>query len=739
MINSFLVLPLNKLFESEIYLTVNWSAKPIPMNKGFTLIYACLLFLVLPNSLFGQVTKAVVSLKTFNFNLSAQVPNGLLDSTQLQLGNTSTQTVVYTAEGIEHLVTIPGNEKPSPSLHFINKQGNWVFEGFNSDVLMDGARNYSFMDKNGTFAYSNTGTESIQPWPLGEIVVVQTKQGKIVKKKISVDKAFFHSVATGDMNNDGLIDVVGMHMGTLSMRNGNHNEYWGVENFIPYTQNKDGSFTENQQIISEDKTWPGNHGAGAIIMADLMGDSRPELIKADYGFNADSERYSLAIFAFNPQINKYQFVKKAKELGVFALKDQGATSIKAQDFNKDGFIDLAVATEGQLENGKSGGIVQIWWNDKDGNLSPGQSIIGQADLVQFREFEIGDVDGNGWVDIILHAGNGINVKGIPAPNKDYYLNLKYALWLNSAGKFTQFDQDLLMNKASQKNGSTVSPNPPFLKGFYLNGQLKFYGFEQNCNKSTCNVIPSNGFNLYEATVTFCNPVKPQLNVPVLKFCPGDSTKAMISNSQKGDSFSWYIGNKLISGSGFSKSITVGGKLFVVKKDSLGCEISSDTISLTQLPAPETPTISREGNSLISSFTGKNQWYLNNTLVSGETSQKIKATDVGNYSVRAFDSNGCISGISGSVLGLITSTLIEDQSSIIIPNPFFQVVKLNFKSSLGNEVDLKIYNMIGSLVGHKTTVIKNDQLDLSYLPKGNYLFIISSKTNQETQVIKVSKE
>lgn len=732
-------LPLNKLFESEIYLTVNWSVKPIPMKKGFTSIYACLLFLVLPNFLFGQVTKAVVSLKTFNFNLSTQVPNGLLDSTKLQLGNTSTQTVVYTVEGIEHLVTIPGNDRPSPSLHFINQQGNWVFEGFNSDVLMDGARNYSFMDKNGTFAYSNTGTESIQPWPLGEIVVVQTKQGKIVKKKISVDKAFFHSVATGDMNNDGLIDVVGMHMGTLSMRNGNHNEYWGVENFIPYTQNKDGSFTENQQIISEDKTWPGNHGAGAIIMADLMGDSRPELIKADYGFNADSERYSLAIFAFNPQINKYQFVKKAKELGVFALKDQGATSIKAQDFNKDGFIDLAVATEGQLENGKSGGMVQIWWNDKDGNLSPGQSIIGQADLVQFREFEIGDVDGNGWVDIILHAGNGINVKGIPAPNKDYYLNLKYALWLNSAGKFTQFDQDLMMNKASQKNGSTVSPNPSFLKGFYLNGQLKFYGFEQNCNKSTCNVIPSNGFNLYEATVTFCNPVKPQLNVPVLKFCPGDSTKAIISNNQKGDSFSWYVGNKLISGSGFSKSIAVGGKLFVIKKDSLGCEISSDTISLIQLPAPETPTISREGNTLISSFIGKNQWYVNNTLVSGETSQKIKATDVGNYSVRAFDSNGCISGISGSVLGLITSTLIEDQSSLIIPNPFFQVVKLNFKSSLGNEVDLKIYDMIGSLVGHKTTVFQNDQLDLSYLTKGNYLFIISSKTNQESQVIKVSKE
>jgi hypothetical protein len=693
----------------------------------------------LPNLLVGQGTKAVVSLKTFNFNLSSQVPVGLLDSTQLQMGNTSTQSVIYTVDGSEHMVTIPGNDKPSPSMHFINKQGNWVFEGFNSDVLMDGARNYSFMDKMGTFAYSNTGTESIQPWPLGEIVVVQTKQGKIVKKKISTDKAFFHSVATGDMNNDGLVDVVGMHMGTLSMRNGNKNFYWGVENFIPYTQNKDGSFTENQDIIADDRAWPGLHGAGAIIMADLMGDSRPELIKADYGFNADSERYSLAIFAYNPKINKYQFVKTAKELGVFSNKYQGATSIIAQDFNKDGFLDLAVATEGQLENGKPAGIVQIWWNDKDGNLSPGQSIVGQADLVQFREFEVGDVDGNGWVDIVLHAGNGTSVKGLPGPNKENYLNLKYAIWLNSGGKFTQFDQDLLMNKASQTNGFNVGPKPSYIKGFLVNGKLKFYGFEQNCNKSTCNVFPSNGFNLYEATITFCNPIKPQLSVPVLRFCSGDSTKALITNSQKGDSFKWFAGEKLISGSEVTKSIKVGGKLFVIKKDSLGCEISSDTLSLTQLLSPETPTISREGNTLISSFAAKNQWYVNNTLIPGETTQKIKATDIGNYSVRAIDSNGCISGFSGSILGLITSIAKEEAGSIVIPNPFTQVVKLNFKSTLGIAADLKIYNMVGSQVGHKPNVIQNELVDLSFLPKGNYLFLLSSKSNQESQVIKVSKE
>jgi hypothetical protein len=214
---------------------------------------------------------------------------------------------------------------------------------------------------------------------------------------------------------------------------------------------------------------------------------------------------------------------------------------------------------------------------------------------------------------------------------------------------------------------------------------------------------------------------------------------LITNSQKGDSFKWFAGEKLISGSEVTKSIKVGGKLFVIKKDSLGCEISSDTLSLTQLLSPETPTISREGNTLISSFAAKNQWYVNNTLIPGETTQKIKATDIGNYSVRAIDSNGCISGFSGSILGLITSIAKEEAGSIVIPNPFTQVVKLNFKSTLGIAADLKIYNMVGSQVGHKPNVIQNELVDLSFLPKGNNLFLLSSKSNQESQVIKVSKE
>lgn len=615
------------------------------------------LLLLSPLMSFSQ-GKPVVSLKTYNFNLSKLVPTNLLDSTNLKLFNTSTQTVVYSIGNVEHLVTIPGNDLPSPSLHFINTNNNWVFEGFNSDVLMDGARNYSFLDNKGNFAYSNTGTESILPWPLGEIVVVRTVNGKIQKTKISVDKAFFHSVATGDLNNDGLMDVVGMHMGTESMRRGDKQYYWGVENFIPYTQNADGNFTENQDIISDpynDKTWPGLHGGGAIIMADVMGDSRPELIKADYGFNMGGDRFSIAIFAFNKVIGKYQFVKTAKDLGVFSNLKQGATSIKAQDFNKDGFMDLAVASEGALDNGKDGGIVQIWLNDKDGNFSPGQVIVGQADLVQFREFEVGDVDGNGWSDIILHGGNGNLIKGIPSPTRVKALNLKYDIWLNTDGKFSQLEQDLIMSKSSQSNGSSVAPDPSFLKGFLINGKLKFYGFEGNCSNLTCGITGNNGFNLYEATVNFCKTAtKPILSSNKLTFCSSDTLKLSIANKVLKDKYKWYFGSQVDSSNVTSKSFIDSYKLLIVKTDSLGCETRSDTLAVTKLAAVPTPSITNAtpltictSQSVVLTSSGtNNQWYLNGNAIANATTTSFTANAAGAYKVKATNGD-CSSPLSAA--------------------------------------------------------------------------------------------
>jgi hypothetical protein len=100
-----------------------------------------------------------------------------------------------------------------------------------------------------------------------------------------------------------------------------------------------------------------NKGAGAVLIAVVMGDKRPEIIRADYGFNPSyqniADRYSFAIYTYDDNLKKYTVVRDPGPLGIFANNDRGATSIKAADFDNDGDLDLALAIEAAQAGGAS--------------------------------------------------------------------------------------------------------------------------------------------------------------------------------------------------------------------------------------------------------------------------------------------------------------------------------------------------------------------------------------------------
>ena len=170
--------------------------------------------------------------KIFTFDLSNN--SNYVKDLNNKLAQAISQTILYSVNGVEHIVTMPSDTLQNAPLHFINKNGAWTFESFYPEVKMDGARNYSFVDSLGTFAYSNTGTEAKNPWPFGELVVVRTQGDKLKWTKAGDKKSFYHSVGTGDLNGDGLFDLVGIHMGTYSN--------WSDDPHI-YTQNQDSTFT----------------------------------------------------------------------------------------------------------------------------------------------------------------------------------------------------------------------------------------------------------------------------------------------------------------------------------------------------------------------------------------------------------------------------------------------------------------------------------------------------------------
>jgi hypothetical protein len=132
-----------------------------------------------------------------------------------------------------------------------------------------------------------------------------------------------------------------------------------------------------------------------------------------------------------------------------------------------------------------------------------------------------------------------------------------------------------------------------------------------------------------------------------------------------------------------------------------------------------PTITLNGNQLQSSYQNGNQWYLNGTLIIGETNQFITPTQSGNYSVKYTSEEGC--EIFSNNFNYIVSSVNEypNQGTIsIFPNPSNTVINIDCKNGF------QIYSSTGQLV--KQSIQATKQINISDLPTGLYIL----KTNNQ---------
>jgi hypothetical protein len=130
-------------------------------------------------------------------------------------------------------------------------------------------------------------------------------------------------------------------------------------------------------------------------------------------------------------------------------------------------------------------------------------------------------------------------------------------------------------------------------------------------------------------------------------------------------FQWSIANGTIVGSATSETVTYTAGLSGTVDLSLaitaanGCHVSS-TLNIpiitvaTPTITPGGPTTFCDGDSLLltSSAADSYQWYLDNSLLSGETDQTLTAFDAGDYTVIVTE-NGCTSAPSSPVTITVT--------------------------------------------------------------------------------------
>ena len=153
-----------------------------------------------------------------------------------------------------------------------------------------------------------------------------------------------------------------------------------------------------------------------------------------------------------------------------------------------------------------------------------------------------------------------------------------------------------------------------------------------------------------------------------------------------------------------------------------------TNTIAEIIAPLFPNPS--GDLVVNVVSGNAPFsYLWNT---GETTSQITPSSNGQYWVIVTDNTGCISDTifyDVNWVSLSTSNLYLNNFEIY-PNPSNSVFNINFKSSINQDISLKIYSLIGkrvfseNLISFKGNFSKD--IDLSSYPKGLYSLEIKTK-------------
>jgi len=236
------------------------------------------------------------------------------------------------------------------------------------------------------------------------------------------DKVYGYSVTVGDINGDGVKDIIfSIRKGGLVVFSGKNvirsifdkpllidNSILAGSYIIAADFDNDKSdeiavarFSKKHSIHKYDKTtkqlkqvWESakkGQSPTFLCTADLNKDGRPDLIQGGVGYARNSK---VQIFLSGKQT---YFNTKA-DYGFTPAKDEyvdRVVDIIVTDLNKDGNPDLIVGTAGQAKNADFGGKIFFLLNQGDGKFSVGQKIKKSG-----SELTLLDVNGDAKKDLL---------------------------------------------------------------------------------------------------------------------------------------------------------------------------------------------------------------------------------------------------------------------------------------------------------------------------------------------------
>jgi len=359
-----------------------------------------------------------------------------------------------------------------PPLLFNRPTQKWNLLQELSSVDVSDIRNWRFLEDGSGFVITETGPEWPDiTWPFGNIYVAKFQGSGLNWIKVNQNKSFYHDVAAGDINGDGIIDIVGSHMGT---RNGNG------DNPHIYIGKSDGTY---QELINVLPTNPPDYSdapsGGDIEIYDIDADGQNEIIN----FGAYPNVYSLQYFKYDKTTktyNKKLYFKGDNPMNIPSTYDDTKLKFnylnnftgympvgkRFQDFNSDGKMDFLSESDGMT----------VWYGQGNGNYTPVRvNTQGVQDpITQLPIFpnynmsghQIIDLESDSDPDVIpyeLNFGNNNNISEI---------DLSRMIFINDNGTVRRLSSNKYKVSKAQMGGNTPDNLMPFIR----NGKLCFGGY-----------------------------------------------------------------------------------------------------------------------------------------------------------------------------------------------------------------------------------------------------------------------
>lgn len=532
------------------------------------------------------------------------------------------------------------------------------------------------------------------------------------------------SIAVGDLDNDGKIDVAAVCNGNDAVVVSRNTSLPGNISFAPY---------EYYQLDQ----YPGN-----LTITDLNGDGKPDLSITMSSKNvavlknlSSTETISFATPIEYPELANPDDIEGADMDGdgradiVTANANGHDFSVFRNNVKTDGLATALIAASGPTEF-CSGGNVTLktpsigaasyqWYKDGVAINAANDSffVASASGAYSVKATKSGVVSTSA---IIL-----VTVKAItPAPVID----------LIGPNNFCQGSNVFLHSSLPDgnqwyRNDTLVMDNSDSVYTVTKAGIYKV-----KANATACPSAFSN-----QVTVEMSPLPNDAITAPATNFCAGDSI-TLTANSNNGYSYQWFSNNDPVPAATQSSLNTKYSGNYAVTTTSNGCSNMSDPITVTRTPIPAKPVITATGSVLKSSLPTGNQWYKDGVEIAGATSQTYSATNNGSYSVQV-TTNGCKGPMSNNYSLVATGVIVIDNTHFIKlnPNPVRSILILNYHLDRINALHMDLINLEGRKVNTWQNLKNGNEINLARFSNSIYFVRLYSNDKSSSFVFKIVKQ